>query len=312
MLPSISKSLKEKIHNFPKEDYLLLNNHKIKLNPDNFNSLNPTSNSKTIAFIDGGEAQILSAGNFCLSLIRVAAIIFQNNKKINAEQYEFYLLTTAVPKNDEIYYESKIFSEKPLIDENDLFISSTDETIRSGLERASLTKISNMARRFAELTLASKITSDYILLDGTLQPTFNNEEKYLYKIKNKASALAKTNTLFTQSGNNPVILLSKSSPSGCWSYLAEEQTYFVKLHEKSNYIFRFEGNPEIMPLLLANSNDALFLGYPYGLILADKLARVSNQEKSNLAANFLLRAENREIRDYLYSGNTHEILDRLG
>ena len=247
-----------------------------------------------------------------MSLIRIVAIFFQNNKKIGAETHELYLLTTAINKNEEIYYESKIFAEKPLIDEADLFISSNDETIRSGLERAPLTKISNTARRFAELALAAKITADYVLLDGTLQPTFKNEERYLKKIKNSVSALAKTNTLFTSSGNNPVIFLNKSSPSGCWSYLAEKQTYFVKLHEKSNYIFRFEGNLEILPLLLSHSNDALFLGYPYGLILADKLARISNQEKSNLAANFILRAENREIRDYLYSGKAHEILDRMG
>ena len=131
-------------------------------------------------------------------------------------------------------------------------------------------------------------------------------------LNKKASALAKTSSLFTVNGNSPATLLKQLHSKETWFYAITENTALVKLHPQANHIFRFEGNREILPFLISNSHDALFLGYPYGLILADKLARVSNQEKSNLAANFLLRAENREIRDYLYSGNTHEILDRLG
>jgi hypothetical protein len=61
-----------------------------------------------------------------------------------------------------------------------------------------------------------------------------------------------------------------------------------------------------------NSSDALFLGYPYGLIAVDKLARVSNEEKRSMTMNILLRAENKDILEYLSTTNAHDILDRLG
>jgi hypothetical protein len=107
-------------------------------------------------------------------------------------------------------------------------------------------------------------------------------------------------------------LLSKIGPRGCWSYFVENKTYFVKLHPLSKHVFRFEGDKEVLPELLNHSNDALFLGYPYSLIVADQLARVSNTEKQALRMNFLLRAENQEILEYLNTTNAHDILDSLG
>ena len=63
---------------------------------------------------------------------------------------------------------------------------------------------------------------------------------------------------------------------------------------------------------MENSQDALFLGYPYGLIVADKFARVSHEEKKSLKMNFLLKADNREIAEYLSTTDAHDILDNLG
>ena len=37
---------------------------------------------------------------------------------------------------------------------------------------------------------------------------------------------------------------------------------------------------DLLTVLVENSQDKLFLGYPYGLILADKKARISNDEIS--------------------------------
>lgn len=307
MLRQISEEIKLMLNQFSEEDNIIFNNKIIKINKDNFQQIEKKDN-KIIAFIDGGQAEIISTGNFCLSFIRVAAVFFQNNKKINQIKKEFYLFTKAKYFDNDLYYESKIFGDK-LIDENDLLISSNDSTIKTGSERAPISKITNMARRFAELSLANYLQSDYIVLDGTLEPTFKNEEKYLSE---KLSALAKSSSLFTTSGNSPVILLNKIGLDGCWSYFVENKTYFVKLNEKAKHVFRFEGNKEVLHYLIDNSNDALFLGYPYGLIFVDKIARVSNSEKNSLKMNFLLRKDNQEIVEYLSTSNAHEILDSLG
>ena len=92
----------------------------------------------------------------------------------------------------------------------------------------------------------------------------------------------------------------------------ENKTHFVKLHPQARHIFRFEGDTATIPHLVSQSSDSLFLGYPYGLIRADKMARVSNEEKKNLILNFMLRQENREIAEYLQATNAHDILDRMG
>ncbi len=94
--------------------------------------------------------------------------------------------------------------------------------------------------------------------------------------------------------------------------MVDGKTYFVKLHPESQHIFRFEGDPILLPALVSQCGDALFVGYPYGLILADKFARVSNEEKRSLRMSFLLRNENRILRSYLNSMNAHEILDGMG
>lgn len=312
MIKELSQEIRKLLASFSPEDQILFNNKLIKTDPLNFKEIKSSQESKTIAFIDGGQAEILSAGNFCLSFIRVFALVMKENKKFKTYKNEFYLFTKAKYENQDLFYESKIFPlNEKLFEESTLFISSNDSSIRTGTERAPITKITNIARRFAELALASKVQADYTLLDGTLQPSFKNEEKLLAQLPKNTSALAKTSNLFTISSNSPAVLLAQLSPFSCWSYFLQNQTYFVKLHKAAKHVFRFEGNPEILLYLIPNSQDPLFLGYPYGLILADQFARISNQEKNSLKTKFLLDKENQAILKYLNSTNAHEILDNL-
>ena len=312
MLSAISQHLQEKFKVFFLTDNILLNNKIIPIVQENFQELKNSGEGKTIAFIDGGQAEILSGGNVCLSFIRVFSQVMKSTAKVSGQKNEFYLLTTAIYKNGDIWYESKLFptAGESLIDENDLLICSNDLAIRSGNERGPIARVAGIARRLAELHLASRAQADFVLLDGTLTPSFEVENKYL---SNKASALTKTCALFTTSGNHPAVLLQKLSPfAGCWSYAVDGKTFFVKLHPRAEHIFRFEGNPNLLPVLVSQCGDALFVGYPYGLILADKLARVSNEEKRSLRMNFLLRPENTLLRSYLNTMNAHEILDGMG
>src|SRR3989344_1620220 len=99
MLTEISNFLKARIQQFPSSDKILFNNKLIEIRKDNFESIPLSSSPKSIAFIDGGQAEIISAGNFCLSFIRVGALVYQDNKMIKDYQHEFYLLTTAKYQN---------------------------------------------------------------------------------------------------------------------------------------------------------------------------------------------------------------------
>ncbi len=312
MLNEISNYIKSTLNNFSEEDTIIFNNQHYPINKLNFQPIN-NSNEKTMAFIDGGQAEIISTGTFCLSFIRIFGIVFQGTKKVTDYKNEFYLFTKAVWKNNDLVYESKLFPlTDSLVYEEDLLISSNDATIKVGSERAPISKVTNMARRFAELALAARVSADSIVLDGTLEATFKNEEKYLTILSDNVCGLAKSSSLFTTSGNSPIILLNKIGPQGCWQYFLNQKTKFVKLHPSAKHVFRYEGNSEILSSIISHCTDALFLGYPYGLILVDKLARVSNQEKNSLVAKFLLNKDNQEIAKYLHASDAHAILDRLG
>ena len=311
MLPEISAYFREKLKVFFLTDNLILNNKVIPIDDTHFKAIADSYEQKNIAFIDGGQAEIFTGGSLSLSFIRVFAQVMKGKQRVSSRKEEFYVFTTAVYKEGEIWYEGKIFSDgEHFILEKDLCISSNDASIKSGLERGSITSVAGMARRLAELKMASIVEADYVLVDGTLEASSQIEENYIAALSGKVSALAKTCSLFTTCGNSPIVLLQKLSPlSGSWSYQVDEKNYFVKLNSKAKHVFRFQGNNKIMPFLVENSHDAVFLGYPYGLLLADQMARVSNAEKNSLRMKILLREENKEMVSYLQAMNAHEILD---
>ncbi len=307
MLKEVQQDIVTFIQNFPQNDTFLQST----ISKNNFTPLIPSSEEKVIAFIDGGEATLINGASFSVSLIRVATIYFKGKKKIKQTILSFYLLTTAKNHNGQLFYEGKIYSLTPKeFSLPDLFFSSYDETIRLGTEQASLTTISHVARRFAELKTAAQVSADFIILDGTLQKAYNNEEKYLSNLAKNVGALAKTSALYTKDANNPSALLHSLAPDGCWSY-SKKNISFVKLHPKSSHIFRYEGDTNALPPLLFLSCDAFFVGYPYGLIAADQLARVSNEEKKSLILRFILGKNSKSFMPYLNSQNAHEILDKI-
>ena len=68
---------------------------------------------------------------------------------------------------------------------------------------------------------------------------------------------------------------------------------------------------EIINSIAANCNDPVFIGYPYGLIEADKIARIGNNEKEFLRTVFLTKLKKKDIEKYLSAKNAHGILDRI-
>ncbi len=315
MLSTVARHLRQLMDNSEMNDAFLLNNQTISFDRSSFQliSLPSAASQKTVAFVDGGQAEIASAANFTISFIRVFAQTFRGKEKINAKKAEFFLLTYALPHANDLWYQSVIFSqEEQLFSPKLLFVSSNDPLLKEGKERAPCSKIVSMARRFAELALASQLDTDFVVLDGTLDASYPHEEELLQRLGKNCSAVAKSSTLLTASGNSSTLLLHRHGPREPWVYPIDEVTSFVKLHPQAKHVFRFEGNQDVLPYLLLHSADAVFLGYPYGLLFADWLARVSNHEKKALSLRFLLDKENKGIVDYLTTLNAHAILDTIG
>ena len=315
-----------------------------KIDINNFHQITKSNSGKKIAFVDGGNAEIIGSSNFSLNLIRVSCVIYQYNKKIKLEKLEFFAFINTANNNDEIYYKVSFygaknsnFSDKNFL--NEMSFNSFDHTLMLGINRAEISSVANAIRRFAELRMA-KIASErgdfcnIIVLDGNLQSTLTNENKYLNGLHESCSrnnviltALSKTTSLFTDNGNLLSVVLDNISNFPSWYYypIAEinslnhkAEMFFVKFHEKSKHIFRFEifneqkeKAEETINTLANYCVDPIFIGYPYGLVEADRIARASNNEKGSLKTMLLVKLRNKNIEKYLSSVNAHEILDKI-
>ena len=207
-----------------------------------------------------------------------------------------------------------------------------------GVNRVEISNVASAIRRFAELKLAKMVAdnrlSDIIVLDGNLQSTLTNESEYLSQLyescgKNNIilAALSKTNSLFTDNGDLLSAVLSSISKIQSWFYHPiveikntnhKAEMFFAKFHENSRHVFRLEifnaqkgKAEETISILAGNCADPIFIGYPYGLIEADKTARIGNNEKESLKMMFLVKLSNKNIEKYLNSKNAHDILDRI-
>ncbi|MBW2963748.1 hypothetical protein KY306_03160 [Candidatus Woesearchaeota archaeon] len=311
-MQEIIDSLK-KIIPSSQEDEICINGKCIPIQKENFQELKPTD--KIIAFVDGGQAQLLAAPNFSLDIIRIYAVIFKNKTKIKKIQKQFYLLTKT---NEHLEFSSEIFGDQ-IINVKDLTLNSLDPTLKQGTQRASINTIANIARRFAELALCSEISKevDFVVLDGNLETTTTNENKYLKQLPENVCSLTKTSKIFSKKGNNVAGVLNEISPKTTWLYFAGEENkrkiYFTKLNHHSDYVFHFEGNPEALNALIPLSNDPVFPGYPYGLIYADRFARITNQEKEFLKTQLTVKLgkDFEKIKKYINALNAHDILDNI-
>jgi len=303
-----------------------------------------SSESKNkIVFVDGGSSEIIKSSNFSLNLIRIYYTIYQNNKRIASNKQDFYSFIYTKNIENELFYDVEFIGTNNDIfpNKDDLLLSSLDETIKQGITRANISNMSNIIRRFSELKTAINVIdnldkTDIIVLDGSLQCTFTNEKKYFEELYKKATGrdiiicgLSKTTTLMTDKGNSISNALNKFNINGKWVYNPvveikssnhKADMSFVKLHEKSKYIFRFEiykeqkeNINEVLSLIADNCKDAVFIGYPYGLIEADRNARVSMQEKDMMLTIFSTKfgKDWEKIKESLTNVDAHEILDNI-
>ncbi|RMF05446.1 DNA double-strand break repair nuclease NurA [Candidatus Woesearchaeota archaeon] len=204
----------------------------------------------------------------------------------------------------------------------------------------------------ARALLHEESSRDTILvLDGHLEWEDNQERKFLAELLKEAdeketavAALAKKTGMTSEDGKSVVSLLKvlekKTDITGNWIAALEGsssekenarndndnrkearvKTYFVKLHPKSRFVFKLQipaENSESADLIAGwlsrVSKDPVFLGYPYGLIMADRIARVSNREaeyeKTRLKAK--LGREWRDVEDALAMPDAHSVLDSI-
>jgi hypothetical protein len=224
----------------------------------------------------------------------------------------------------------------------------------TGRFRVPISRIADTARGFAEWKLAGLMIEhelgkgDAIIRDGTLQTTVTNERKYSNEVMKNATkkgvvllGLSKTSTLFTSTGYPLLAVIAElaersSFEKDAWYYYPivnidqpdhRAEMYAVKLQPSSEYVFRLEflkeqakamKTEEIEKYLCAlsdNAKDPSLLGYPYGLIDADRFARVSGSEKLGHNLQFLACASSsgvlKRLRKCLKTSDANVLLNKL-
>lgn len=322
-------------------DFGTKNYSPVKVSVGNFREiiLDRSANAQKVVFVDGGNAEIFSAPNISFQIIRVVAVCYKNNVRVFTKKYEhFCLITPSTGSTDNnMNYRCEFFSDMQTIEFN-----SFDKNIVQGNKRAEISSVANIARRFIEIKLAESLVSDLqkndvIVMDGSLQALYTGEERLLGELYSSAAkknivitGLSKTSRLMTNKGFPFAAALSGIAPEGSWYYfpVAEfedpkrvSDIYFIKLHPRSEYIFMLDihkgiayPTDEIMSLLSSLSFDPVFLGYPYGAIESDRLARIENIEKEYLKQRFMAEAgkEWKRIAGFARTIDAHSVLDNIG
>ncbi|MBS3132893.1 DNA double-strand break repair nuclease NurA [Candidatus Woesearchaeota archaeon] len=292
----------------------------IEFSEDNYREIG-SSIGKTLLFIDGGNAELLNAPGLSLQLVRNAAVIVKNNKLQKSIKREFYVLLTTEGRKE---IKARLYSNG----------TKTDVVSASGNE---LAKFCESIRKSSEIKLATETANEGItVLDGTLEAANEMEKKHFDELYSEASkkggviaAIAKTTGLITDAGDSFPAMLNERGSGKAWYYhpVAEinsenhrAEMLFAKLHEKSSHVFRTEiynkhkeKMQETMAELKENARELTFPGYPYGLILADRLARISEKEAKHVKAKIFAAAGNKwkNLKKSLAAVNAHEILDRM-
>ena len=92
--------------------------HPFPLTKEGFRLIRQVKSGRKLAFVDGGNQEILGAPNFSVQLNRIYAGVWNGKDRviIDLPRIEFFSATFSVFKNDEIHYETVLVPGLPGFD----------------------------------------------------------------------------------------------------------------------------------------------------------------------------------------------------
>jgi hypothetical protein len=246
------------------------------LKPESFSPIKHVESGRRIAFLDGGNQEIVGAPNFSIQMNRIYFCIFDGDKRVSPEnipnKIEYVSATYSVIREQQVHYDTAIL---PVHDsyaqyipkETDLSFNSMDRSVMQGNMRAGISRVASIARRFGEWEYSRHVIDnelqegDIFVADGTLQAAFTNESRYVNRFFESAkksdviaTGLSKTCALFTDSGLSlvgAIRLMAERSKiaSPAWFYhpvvdifnpTHRASLYVVKLNSSADRIYRYE------------------------------------------------------------------------
>jgi len=288
--------------------------------PNNFRIISGSFSGK-IAFVDGGSNEIFKAPHFSLQFVRVHGCVYQQEKRIRSVTKEFFLLVSA-NSSEKLKYQTHAIPVNFSVPS--MSFDPYDPALQSGGKKMEISKVVDIVRTVAELVVSKELveslsSGDILVRDGDLafthEKTYYNELIQLAEQRNVCiSAVAKTCDVLKESYSF-VAHLNEAGPTFSWM-LDHDGDYYAKLDERARYIFKVQSvNPhaQLFAALRDNASDPVFPGYPYGLLEADRRARVSHQEVEMLRVRLetMMGKDLASIHHSLRAMDAHAVLDNI-
>lgn len=233
-----------------------------------------------ITFIDGGSAVLFSTPTRAFGIIKVCEVRTKGLKRESIKLHEYLV---SVTRNGGFTVRSE-----PLAGADERVSACLDGEIQAD---ATPEQLIDTLRTLAERSITPQGIAVH---DGSLRTT-DPVLQQRCPPQQDTFALAKSSAIVT-SRNRPLgAALLERAPQGTWTVrLCDNplKTWAVRLHPRAAHVFLLEGTrdePALLHALASWSQDLAFPGYPYPLVLADQLGRVTNNERD--AWRLILRSD---------------------
>lgn len=307
----------------------------VPLSKENFHGLEPKKDDKTICFIDGGNNKIFESPTDSIHLVRIYFNLFKGGKRVkNIDPLNIYLRSEYSDEGVQVKLDPL---NDPIPVDNNEFLLKEEE-----LESGSPADCGHTVRKYLEWKTMEYVIDNHlekggiVVRDGVFQTSVEKERQFAERAYERAekkgvflAGVAKTCSLRTTTGYSLIAAikeLAREQELNRWFYHPvvdnehpdhKGEVYFVKYHPSSNYVFRTEfyrGQDapieDILGHLAFQAQDPIFLGYPYGLVDADKKARVTDEEIKYLK-NMSGDKMTKTFRDKINAMNAHDRLSNI-
>jgi hypothetical protein len=236
---------------------------------ESFFPIKPANSDRKLAFVDGGNLELLGAPNFSVQLNRIYACVWKNNERRNILEFpeiEFFSAIYSTVRDGELSFETIVVPTMPayaafIPDASEFVMKYSERLAEDGTQMPGLARLASTVRSAAEWTFAEKVAEkldpdDVVVLDGSLQ-VFQRGWKYFLNLEKTTqrkgvilTSLSKTSALFTDTGASVLGALSQFADlmkvDGEWYHpIFESRKHHVfcivvKLKAFSDWIFRLD------------------------------------------------------------------------
>ena len=290
------------------------------LNKNNFRKLKE-KNVREVWAIDGSNKTVVEGSGIAIEYGRVVAV----SNKGRILETSFLSLVKAKIKEEQLYYEVMPYhwsgtEIKLKIQE----FNAYDETLTGSAFKAKPATVAAITRRFMEWAMLNHIINNYddivVLRDGSLHMGVTGEKEVVGEVFKKANekgsdiiGVVKFSTILSNRGRDILNEVNELAHINApWIYypiaigkrdLHPAVIGALKAH-KHGRIVRIEMhkdffNIEALEEILALCNDALYLGYPFILAKADKIAKIKDYEIKELR-KIILHNLSKELKSEIY------------